>query len=51
MTLQEFDRHMHSELHKLRMSNIVNIHAQRTDQQLQRMKAQVHLRHIEGQDK
>ena len=40
---------MHSELHKLRMGKIVNMHTQHTDQQLQRLKAKEHLRHIETQ--
>lgn len=39
---------MGSTLHQARMQDIINIHMRKTDQQLARMKAEEHLRKIEG---
>ena len=50
-TFQGFEQHMSSPLHQSRMQEMINMHMRKTDQQLARMKAEEHLRKIEGKAK
>ena len=48
--LQDFDAHMRSERHLEKLENMSTLLPQLTDQQLQRMKAEEHIKRIEGKD-
>ena len=50
ISFQEFDAHMRSDRHLQQLENMSTLLPQLTDRELQRMKAEEHIKRIEGKD-